>query len=69
MVTKDFGPLFLVLSSLTNHEKQFLEFSGFNWYSNHFCGSYNTVSLGHKMLLETQFFEKVKANFPVKKSF
>ena len=65
-MTKDFGPFFLVLSSVTNLKEQFARVHKlflpllYKLWA-HF--------LRPKRLFKTQIFEKKKATFPVKKIF
>ena len=63
---KVFGLYFLALSSVTNLRGNLW---GSTRYSDNYCGSDRVNSVTHRKLLKTQTFEKIKANFQVKRVF
>ena len=59
-MTKVFGPLFLVLSSVTNIRDFFIESTN---YSDNYSRNYKSFFLRPKRLLKTQSLQKLKARF------
>ena len=62
-MTKVFGLFFLVLSSMKNNNDQMLRVHKIFWHSS---GTFNSIFLRPKRLLETRRFEK-KGNLPWKR--
>ena len=65
-MTKDFGLIFLLLSSVTNLGKQFIGVHKVFW---HLLWKSNFYFFGYKMLLKAQTFEKKRQSLQWRKDF